>query len=261
MSKNTGEQNEVFLKAFLVKCFYDGTKLPHIGVIKYLSFLSTETLPGWEIGFTNLLDERNYDSLKTIFSKAPAKSKSDIEINGIKYSVKNTMGAKSAIVNHTNRRGFLRVVKKLGMDISPLDKIIEEYWEKRISGKIMEDVKNSVPESPFKNHKEYLKPILEYFLFTGTGSSDSNFPADKMLIFDNPTDPSTFDILTKEEAVDIIWKNLVFSIRSKKGMPVKNINGNKIDGYDPVRDSDLAPWIRYYPEGSYFPKGALHIRT
>jgi hypothetical protein len=261
MPRNHGEENEVFLKAFLVDCFYNKTELPDIGVIKDLNFFSVNGLPDWEIRFTSLLEERDYLSLKDVFHKAPARSKSDIEINRIKYSVKNTMGAKSAIVNHTNRRGFLRVCELLNIDISQLDEIINEYWNKRIAGVIMEDVPNSSHESPFARHKEYLKPIIEYFLFKGTGSSDSNYPADKMLIFENPTDPSTYKILTKSEAVDHMWGSLVFSVRSKKGMPVKEINGVKVDGYDPEIDFDLTPWIRYYPDGANFPKGALHIRT
>lgn len=255
MSRNVGEQNEVFLKAYLLRMFYKREPLigPHnIGLIYSLKFSPDGVLPEWKDEYENFLKRRNYKKLKDIFTKAPTGSKADLEINGIRYSVKNSLGAKSALVNHTSRRGFLKVFLHLGLDIHGLDEIINEYWEKRIAGAIMEDINNQDENSPFSKHKEYLRPVLEYFLFTGTGKGESNFPADAMLIFGEPDDPTSYQILNKKQAVDGLWDNLTFSIRSKKGMP---------SSYDPKEDSDIAPWVRFYPHKNSPPKGALHIRS
>lgn len=255
MPKNLGEQNEIFLKAFLLMAF--NKKIPltgdhNIGLIESLKFSPDGKLPIWKEKYKSLLKNRDYKSLRVIFPKAPTGSKADLEINGIKYSVKNKLGAKSALVNHTNRVGFLRVSSLLKLDISKLDKIIDEYWTKRISGKIREDVNNCDVNSPFTKHKEYLKPMLEYFLFTGTGSKDSKFPADMMLIFDEPENTNSYVILNKSQAVDSLWENLTFSIRSKKGMP-------KI--YNPIKHKNLSPWVRTHQSSLKSPKGSLHIRS
>ena len=165
------------------------------------------------------------------------------------------------MINHTSRDGFLNVCEKIDADIGPLDEMIKEYWRLRNSGEITEDITNNKPLSPFKNHKEYLKPILEYFFFKGTGKmGNSAFPADKILVFTNPFDPKTYKILELDEAVDSVWDNLTFSLRSKKGMPVKKVEGQEQDAYSPETHPLLAPWVEYRNEDA-FPKGALHVRA
>lgn len=265
MPQNTGEKNEIFLKAFLLMSFKKQMPLEGvhgIGLITSLKFSSDGNIPEWKPIYADYLKNRNYDALKKIFPKAPTGSKADLEINGIKYSVKNSQGARSAIVNHTSRRGFLRILKLLKIDIGPLDRMIDEYWKKRINNEIKEDIDNESDNSPFVNHKEYLKPIIEYFLFKGSGSRESSFPADKVLIFNEPDNSMSYMILSKAEALDFIWPFLVFSVRSKKGMPTKkDKQGNITSEYRLPEHSDLAPWVRFYPEGTKFPKGALHIRS
>ncbi len=111
MPRNLGEQNEIFLKTFLLMMFYKKKPLVgdhNIGVIESLKFSPDGKLPEWKTEYEIMLQKRDYHSLKSIFPKAPTGSKADLEINGIRYSVKNKLGAKSAIVNHTNRAGFLR---------------------------------------------------------------------------------------------------------------------------------------------------------
>ena len=44
-----------------------------------------------------------------------------------------------------------------------LDKIINKYWKLRISNQITEDCGNNNVLSPFKDHKETLRPYIEYF--------------------------------------------------------------------------------------------------
>ncbi len=254
MKRNRGEEYEVFLKTYLLMKYTKGQPISgkhNIGKIEQLSFSPDGDLPEWKNEYELMLKKRDYIGLKKVFPKAPTGSKADLEINYIKYSVKNSLGAKSAIVNHTNRKGFLRIFELLKMDITKLDKIIDEYWIKRKQGIIREDTSNSSEDSPFREHKEYLKPIIEYFLFTGTGSNDSEYQADKMLIFDEPENTENYKILEKSEAVDLLWPSLVFSLRSKKGMPSK---------YTKEDCPEIAPWVNYV-ERNEFPKGALHIRS
>lgn len=249
--RNLGEEGEVFLKAFLVQQMSLGKEVGPFGLITSLNFGPGLVAPEWQPEYNQLLELMDYNGLKRIFPKAPGTYKADIGINGKNYSVKYKGGARSAIVNHTNRKGFLRVCDQIKLEIGPLDKMVDEYWKKRESGLIMEDISNSNPESPFKDHKEYLESVIKYFLFDGTGGKDSGFKADSFLEFSNPIDPTTYRILSKDDVVSYVWDSLVFSLRSKKGMPSK---------YDPELNADLTAWVRYRP-GDEYPKGALHIRT
>ena len=182
--------------------------------------------------------------------KSKTGTKADVSVNNVRYSVKEMNSAPPAIVNHTPRNGFENVCERIGAQIDTLDSIIDEYWEKRIEGKITEDVSNSNEISPFLKHKKYLKPIINYFLFTGTGSKDSNFPADKALLVKYKDLPEGLEIIKKEDYFESIWKHLVFSLRSK-GMPPSYEHGN--NEYESVRC-----WTKL-KDGRY--KGALHIRV
>ena len=73
--------------------------------------------------------------------KARTSSKADISVNGISYSLKEINGSPPAIVNHTPRHGFENVCSTIGVSIDELDKIIEEYWDLRLSGQIKQDTK------------------------------------------------------------------------------------------------------------------------
>lgn len=267
---NKGEENEVMLKAFLAKCFF---QFVHGGVelkdgpeefrqIRELNFGPGITIPVWLTQYDEWLTMNDYSKLKKIFGKAKTTFKADIGINGVNYSIKFGNSAKAAMINHTSRDGFLNVCNKLGLDINPLDRMVCEYWNLRKSGKIFEDITNSSPLSPFRNYKSYLKPIFEYFFFKGTGKrGDSNFPADKILVFKNAFDPSTYKVISLDEAVDSVWDNLTFSMRSKKGMPTKKVGGQLVDLYTPVKYPVLAPWVEYTSDEAKFPKGALHVRS
>ncbi len=262
---NKGEENEVFLKVFLVRCFFMQQEIEgapeEIKIIKNIGFGPDIKAPDWLTEYERAYNERDYQKLKDIFGKAPTSYKADISINGVNYSLKYGNAAKAAMINHTARDGFLNVCKRISVDIAPLDKMIREYWELRKSGKIKEDVNNKSPLCPFGNHKGYLKPILEYFFFKGTGKrGDSPFPADKILVFNDPFNPSTYKILEAGEAVDSVWDTLTFSMRSKKGMPTKKVGEKEVDAYSPSTHPLIAPWVEYRPDDD-FPKGALHVRS
>lgn len=186
--------------------------------------------------------------------KAPVGAKADVYINGVGVSLKSLQAAPAALVNHTARPGFEFACRNAGVSISTLDAIVDDYWDKRTSGVISEDTKISDRNCPFRPYKEYLRPILEYFLFDGTGSKLSAAPAEYIIEFSNPLDVKTYKLLTKGDAVDEVWPKLIFSLRSKKGMP-SEYNPNTYRG---ANAQSIKRWVQYI-SGDY--RGALHIRT
>ena len=249
--RNRGEENEVLLKAFLLQQMSLGNAVHPFGIIKKLSFGPDYEVPDWSTKYDLFLSKRDYGSLKEILPKAPTGYKADLGINGQAFSVKYTNAAKTALVNHTARPGFKRVCEEVDVDIQLLDSMIEEYWNKRQAGIIMEDVSNSDSNSPFAPSQDYFERILKYFLFQGTGSKDSIYPADYILKFDDPLNPKSYQIIAPDEAVAEVWSSLVFSVRSKKGMP---------QNYSSKTHPEIEPWVGYMP-GNPNPKGALHIRS
>jgi hypothetical protein len=189
------------------------------------------------------------------FKKSPSNSKADIHINDIGYSIKSVRSSPPAIVNHTARPGFVNVCERIGVDISQLDSMIDEYWIKRKKRILKEDVRNDNNDSPFTNHSLYLKPILNYFLFVGTGQKDSLYPSSGIILFDNPLDPEKWLLKNKEDALDFFWRKLVFSLRSKKGMP--SGYPYKMSKKALINKSSVEKWTEFI-DGDY--RGALHIR-
>lgn len=256
---NSGERNELLVKLRLIELRDKKQSINLEGKtlrVTSVGFGGNEykSLPN-NIDLEEVYEESNNDDitdLKSIaeevgITKAASRDKADVFINGIGYSVKSLQSAPPALVNHTPRNGWKRICDSLNIDIEELDNIISEYWEKRLKGVLMEDVGNDNQNSPFKSHKDYLLPILNYFLFKGTGSKDSNYPADFILDFSNPIDVDTWSIHGKEY-LDEQWGNLVFSVRHK-GMP---------DSYPKCKNSEtIKPWVRNF-QGS--DKGSLHVR-
>ena len=188
--------------------------------------------------------------------KSSSKSKADVYINNVGYSLKSIRGGRPAIVNHTARPGFERVMNSIGLDISKLDEVINSYWSLRISNVIGEDVKNSNPNSPFYNHINLFKPLLNYFIFNGTGSSDSKFPASKLISIKNPLLIDTWKVYDETNLIDLYWDKLVFSLRSKKGMPKGYPNKLSLSGK--LKKPSIDKWVKFI-NGNY--GGALHIRV
>ena len=187
--------------------------------------------------------------------KAPTSAKRDVMINGKGYSLKSIRAAPPAIVNHTTRDKWLRVCNVVGLSIDPLDEMVSEYWKLRIDRKIGEDVLSSSNYCPFGSNpqrREYLRTLINYFLFDGTGAQDSAYPAEYILEFTDPLIPSTWRILDKRSAFDSMWPKMVFSIRSKKGMPPD------YPSISATKKVLMEPWVRHI-DSDY--RGSLHIRT
>ncbi len=252
MAKNKGEIEEMRLK--LVLSFLRDSSYIHQTIGKICSVkLENEYARS---GLTSLDEIKNLTSADVEqycnyinAKKAPSKSKSDVIINGNGVSLKYSSASPSAIVNHTHRKGFEYACCQADVDISELDLMVEKYWELRTSGEISEDTHITDSNCPF-NNKEYFYPILKYFLFKGTGSGISSYPADYVLDFPDTTDPNTWRMISQDDIVDKYWNHLVFSIRSK-AMPTH------FDPNDKNFES-IAKWTKYW-QNKY--RGTLHIRV
>lgn len=257
MAKNIGEYDELRIKLRLIEL--RDQNLPVI--IDGKSFNITSI--GLENEFSSLpagiklkqLTNQQIEHLANQLGAAKAKGsyKADVNINGDGYSVKSHRSAPPAIVNHTPRWGWHRICQQIGVDISQLDKMVDEYFELRIRGVIAEDIYNSDSRSPFAKNKEYLRPILNYFLFTGTGEKDSAFPAKYVLDCGDPYDISTWKIHDENDYLDKYWNDMKFSMREKG-----------FEAYPYSRSCDLwktplsKPWARQI--GGVL-KGSLHVRV
>ncbi len=253
---NIGERNELIIKLKLIQLRdkqasinvrgsnylinsvgFDGVEYPSTPDNISLSSISDSQLK-------QLTGELSISN-STVFNKA------DVYINGIGFSIKSLSSAPPALVNHTARPSWERVCSSIGKSILPLDRLIEEYWDLRESMIIREDVNSSDPNSPFKDHKNYLSPILNYFLFKGSGSRDSKHPAEYIIDFIDPLDCETWNIWG-DDYLDEHWGRLVFSLRSKKGM------SNYPDIKNSEKKKSMAKWTRYFQDAY---RGALHVRV
>ena len=256
---NAGERDELLIQLKLVELRDTGQILPSLGRIESVKLMTEyRNLPTpTDIAILQEISETDLAQLavEVGIHKAGAFLKADVVINGIGVSLKSLRKGPPAIVNHTSRPGFERAADYCGVNINDLDVLIADYWRLRLAGTITEDTRNTDSYSPFANHKSILKPYLNYFLFKGTGSKLSDLPSEYILSFSDPLNIATWRLFNQSEAVDDIWGGLVFSLRSKKGMP---------PGYPNVtaRYSDVLPSIRMWTReiaGDY--RGALHIRS
>ncbi len=255
---NKGERDEYIFKIYLVK-LRDEKKSLFGEPITSVGFLDKEygILPkNIDVMDLNKLDDTKIIEIaqKLGICKASAREKSDIYINKVGVSLKSLSAAPAALVNHTTRPGFEFACLNANTSIEELDSIIDKYWELRFNGIISEDTKTSDKNCPFSKHKEYLKPILEYFLFSGTGSRICKAKAEYIIEFENPLDITTYKKLNPQDAIEKIWPKLIFSLRAKKGMP-KNYDPNTYKGKNA---ESIKKWVRFH-SGNY--RGALHIRT
>ena len=255
---NDGEREEYLIKIYL--CYLRDSKidLPKIGKIINVGFTEEYKKTNWsEIDFKKI--ENDQIQIKKLanklkIDKTSSRYKADIKINNTYYSLKCTGYGKPAIVNHTNRIGWLNISKIIDKDITGLDKVINKYWKLRTKGDVSEDCPNSSEKSPFKNHKNIIKPYLDFFVFKGSGQGLSEFPAEKVLEFESWIDQKSWKIYSKEY-IDKLWPNLYFCMRSTKGMPTD---------YNSFKDKKLiSPWTRFFKgkTGEKKHRGALHVRV
>lgn len=252
---NQGEKDEYLLKLFLVECRKKCLPIPLGDNVEIVQ--SVENSKREEIAYPNTI--MNWEEIRPGLlvyvckqinaGKASAYDKSDVYINGVGVSVKSKRGGNPSIINQTTREKILRVMNAIHSPIEPLDHIVDRYWALRQHGG-REDVYGIGPHNPFTTDEQgnstisVVKPLLNYFSFKGTGTRDSESPAELILIMNLPNDPSTWIYYTEENFIDSMWKNLVFSIRSK-GMPR-------------IITDEMRPWIR---ESEGKKKGTLNVRV
>ncbi len=248
---NIGEESELYLKAFLLKIRDENISNTVFGKIIELSDDANLSQLSWKKQADPFLQSFDIPNLVSVLGigKARTSSKADISVNRIQYSLKEIGASPPAIVNHTPRHGFENACNSVNVSIVTLDKIISVYWKLRNNGTIKEDTKISDPNCPFKSYKVYLKPIIEYFLFTGTGRGVSNFPADKVMEINYKNLPTEIKIFEKDDYFDQVWDKLQLSIRSK-GMPPNYPTCNNANS--------ISKWTNM-AQGKH--KGSLHIRV
>ena len=91
----------------------------------------------------------------------------------------------------------------------------------------------------------YLHPLLTYFAFDGTGTKDSDNPAELILEFKDLLKQKTWTYYSKENYIQAVWNRLVFSIRGK-GLSNKS-----------KKNKQNKLWIRTVDDKE---KGALNVR-
>lgn len=257
MAKNVGEYDELRIKLRLIELRDSNNNVTIDGKTLCIDSVSLEqeflSLPAG----TNLqgMNDAEIEQLANSVGAGKAKGsyKADVNINGQGFSVKSHRSAPPAIVNHTPRWGWKRICDQLNISIEPLDKMVNEYFDLRSQGIIKEDVWNTDANSPFANNKEYLRPILNYFLFKGTGAKDSEYPAKFVLDCSDPYDVSTWKIHDEDSYLDKYWNEIKFSMREKG-----------FEAYPYTRACDLwktslsQPWAIKF-NGVF--KGSLHVRV
>lgn len=255
---NIGERDEILFKLQLIYMRDNniplfGEKIYSVGFnnIEYKSIPNNENPQNIHFMDNSQL-EIFAKSLNVI--KAKPSAKSDVYINNSGVSIKSQSSAPAAIVNHTTRPGFEFACNNSNSNIKFLDEAVKEYWELRLSNEITEDTKINDKVCPFRKFKNEIQPIIEYFLFTGTGSKISQFPADYLIEFEKPFDSLTYKKLLPNDAFEYLWGHLIFSIRAKKGMP-KNYNPYT---YNKPNADSIKKWVKYV-DGNF--RGALHIRS
>jgi len=258
---NVGEQDELLAVLTLIYQKTSGKS-----ILGFANITSVETPGGcickdWQLGLQEpaYLKTLSITQIKKIaqqhgFLKSPGRFKADIVINGQGISLKSDRGAPPAIVNHTTRNGWEQACRYMNVSIVPLDEAIDAYWLRRLAGQIKEDVANNHPDSPFKDGQHLLAPMLEYFLFYGSGSGESKVKASKVVKFHDPTDITTWSVLEPADAINNIWNQLVFSIRSK-GMPKTYPCMNLKDSW---KKESIGQWTRKW-QGKH--RGSLHVRV
>lgn len=250
---NNGEIDELKAKLSLIY-WRDNNQngIKSVGVYDKAKFIEYKShgLSLQEINQLTQVDLVYYCNISNI-KKAPSSIKADICINGDGISLKSNRSALPALINHTHRVGIEKVCERINMDITPLDRAIDEYWQKRQDGLIREDVKMCSPGNPFRPIKESLVQLLAYFLFIGTAKGDSPVQAKGLISFTNPIDYQTWSFYSREDAARQYIDYVTISIRSK-AMPSTYIHQGSSD-----RDQSISRWTRWFDSAH---KGTLHIR-
>jgi len=247
---NKGEKGEICV----VKKIYNLSKNNDIIALK--SIFGDDAEDGILIYDMNTGDQMNDQMIK----KAPSRNKADIKIvfkkNNICIycSIKCEHGAMPTILNHTPRSAkIFQNGGDLFSELPNLDKLILMLNNERHKGNTGEDIhikKMNIDEKC----KESLLNTICYFLFTGTGSGKSKYPANSMIEIYDPSDIKKwkyYNCINNDDRIKYvknIYDRIIISMRNK-GMPSK-------------KNVLCDPWIFIQKEENNITKekGSLHIR-
>ena len=257
--QNQGERDEYLLKLFLIECRQKSIPVPIGSDVQVVRSVGSKTVEYGNLSYKMDWETLQAEELISVCAsvkatKAGMYDKADVFVNGIGISVKSERGGNPSLINHTTRDKILRVMNAIHHPIIQLDKMVDQYWNLRLSARIKEDISTLDRLCPFGNVYEpesisEIKPLLDYFAFDGTGTRDSSAPATYILSIASPTDVSTWTYYTKEDFIKSVWSRLVFSIRSKT--TPQFIDESRED------HRTMLPWIR---ECDFSLKGALSVR-
>ncbi len=172
--QNIGEKGELVAVMSLIACRdgYISGELEGLGKIESVQLLGVEyyrmsqdlydALQNWQ-KMSKVSVEAMASSLGV--TKASNRLKADVVVNGKGLSLKTSIGAPAAIVNHTTRDGWIRIAGELGEDISSLDEILDRYWVMRLDDEIAEDTHADAEGTPFHGKQVVLAPYLSYYMW------------------------------------------------------------------------------------------------
>lgn len=247
---NRGEKDEILAQLDLL--YFDETKQYD----KLIEIFGDEASDGIEIldMETNcVIKDINKISKSSSWNKADCKIKMKKTNNVYSISIKSKNGSKFAIINHTHRNAKIFQEGGILYDyVSCLDKILQEYIDKRKNKEINEDLSISdlmCLKDDYSLKEKFLE-ILSYFVFDGSGRGDSKQKANALIIYHN--NEINFincdNLQNKKKYIDSIYDKIVLSLRNK-GMP-KNI------------PDYCKPWVfNDIKDGSIKHKGSLHLRV
>lgn len=248
-SGNVGEKDEILVKQDL---YHLSQSEDRQGIV---TLFGQQASDGIEI-----LDYRSGQKFRCIgdIAKEPSSCKADILIKMVKTGVvyastmKSDRGAPPALINHTHRGAkVFREGGPLHKYLQSLDTLVGEYINNRKSGSTGEDIplmslvsmKNPTINTDFKK-------VLAYFVFEGTGSSQSSSKANSVLYYSKEGESEFTDcrsLETKLRYIDTIIDKCIVSLRNK-GMPKK-------------KNTFCKPWTYEHTTGATISyKGSLHIR-
>lgn len=264
-SNNNGERDEILIKIYLIRCRMYHQAINLNGEMTLISVLGNTPSESYHDFSEEVMQETRWDNIgsnpsillalcqNANVTKAPSNYKADVFINGIGISIKSMRTVPPSIINTTSRIGMMNAITTLNdiyrkaLKINPLDSMVKDYWNKRLANIINEDVKTSDQNCPFisflseEKSKEYLKPIINYFCFDGTGQGLSPYKAELILVCTDPQDSSTWAYYDKDTYCEYIWEKLIFSIRSQRSGNALALPNNlpwvhhlMIDGKDKV---------------------------
>jgi len=190
----------------------------------------------------------NFQKIK----KSPSYAKADVYVNNLGYSIKSYTAAPPTIINSSTREKFLFVCDLLNISIKPLDVIIDEYWRLVLEDGHSLTFHNEEKNSIFSNKMSYLKKIILYFLFDGTGKGYSEQRAEGIIFVKDPNDISTYSVMGKEKSFNVLWPGMYWNVRKRF------IDSRYRNLKDDILKDKIKPWVRKF-QGFYY--GELQLRA